>query len=293
MSKYFVLFQNFSFVEFLDIVVVAVLIYYLYLVAAKTRALPVLYGFVLILALTFLSSFVGLDTLHNILQNFVSIMAFSFIILFPEEIRKVLYGLGQKIFLNNLIEKESYNKKAFISAIVELKKKKLGALFILKKEQSLDDLIEGGTVIDSNIDTNLIITLFLKDSLLHDGAVVIENDRIKAAACYIPHLSSNHKLNKKLGTRHRAALGFSEQSDALMIIVSEETGQVSLAENSVLVHNISIDKLKRELTKRYWKKRLNNNKFHFKQGRYKAFWQKWQKNIFEIFFSSFPKKNKK
>ena len=274
MSKYFVLFQNFNFIQLFDIVVVAILIYYLYLAAAKTRALPVLYGFALILALTFLSSFVGLETLHNILQNFVSIMAFSFIILFPEEIRKALYNLGQKIFLNNLIENESYNKQAFVNAIVELKKRKLGALFILQKEQSLLDIVDGGTLIDSNIDTNLIITLFLKESLLHDGAIVINNDRVKAAACYIPHLTSDQKLSKKLGSRHRAALGFAEESDALMIIVSEETGQISLAEDSKLIHNISVDKLKRELTKRYWNKKFQNHKTYFGQSWYKNFWQK-------------------
>ncbi len=226
------------FVPAVDIVLVAYLIYRALLMIRGTRAAPMLGGLTVVLALFFIAEFGGLSTLHWILGNFLSSIIIVVIVIFQEEIRRGLTKVGlQPIFKKN--DKTFYNKMIEDITLVarRLAERKIGALIVIQREVGLDDFLEDAVELDAVFNRKLLFGLFVKESPLHDGAVLIQSGRIKAAGCVLP-LSFNPDLDPNLGTRHRAALGLSERSDALIIVVSEETGSISLVRDGKIKRNL-------------------------------------------------------
>lgn len=236
----------------LDILVVSFIFYKAYMLIKETRAEQLLKGIVLIIALIPISYLLKLDMLYFILNKTLTIGVLSAIIIFQPEIRRALEHLGRSAF----DDKHYVNdKEALVRTINEvsiavqnLSEAKTGALIVMEQSTGLNELIGAGTILDANVTSNLLENIFVVNTPLHDGATIIRNNRILASGCVLP-LTDNNTINKKLGTRHRAALGLSEVSDALIIIVSEETGVISLAINGRITRGYDKERLKIILTK--------------------------------------------
>lgn len=245
----------------LDIIVVSYIFYKGYTIIKETRAVQLLKGILLIILLIPISDLLHLAMLNWILQRTITIGVLSIIIIFQPEIRRVLEKLGRTAFNESHIleDEEEYEKviNEIVNCVGNLSEEKTGALIILEQKTGLEDIMNTGTKIDAVVSTALLENIFVVNTPLHDGATIIRNGRIAASGCFLP-LTSNNDLNKKLGTRHRAGIGISENSDALVIIVSEETGNVSLAINGKLTRGYSKEKLKailmRIIRARYSKK---------------------------------------
>lgn len=256
--------ENISVWSIVDIIVVAYIFYKIYTIMNQTRAEQLLKGILLIVLLIPISSFFNLTMLNWILNKTITIGVLSIVIIFQPEIRRALEHIGRSAFNDtHILEDEEKTEKIIteiVSSIENLAKTKTGALVIIEQNTGLEDIISTGTKIDALISSALIENIFVENSPLHDGATIVRNDRIAAAGCFLP-LSSNASINKQLGTRHRAAIGITENSDALTIIVSEETGIISLAVNGKLTRNYTKDKLKdiliRIIRTRYDDKKLN------------------------------------
>ena len=242
--------------DFIEIALIAVLVYYIIKWIKTTRAWVIVKGLIVILLFWVIATLLNFDVILWIFMNTIGVGITALIILFQPELRKVLEQLGQKrllpfgIFSEN---KEKDNKVFSDKAIEELVKgtfklaaPKTGALIVIEQDVSLEEYIQTGIVIDGLITSQLLINIFEKDTPLHDGAVIVRGDRIISATCYLP-LSQNMRLSKDLGTRHRAAVGISEASDSLTIIVSEETGKVSIAKGGSLIYNVERDFLTSKL----------------------------------------------
>ncbi|MFW2489475.1 TIGR00159 family protein [Clostridium chromiireducens] len=245
-------FSNMSLWSVLDILVVSYIFYKCYTLIKETRAEQLLKGILLIIALIPISYLLKLDMLYFILNKTLTIGVLSVIIIFQPEIRRALEHLGRSAFDDKhyFYNKEDLN--AMINeisvAIQNLAESKTGALIVIEQSTGLNELIGAGTLLDANVTSNLLENIFVVNTPLHDGATIIRNNRILASGCVLP-LTSNTAINKKLGTRHRAALGLSEVSDALVIIVSEETGVVSLAINGRITRGYDKERLKSVITK--------------------------------------------
>jgi diadenylate cyclase len=245
-------FSNISLWSVLDILVVSYIFYKGYMLIKETRAEQLLKGILLIIALIPISYLLKLDMLYFILNKTLTIGVLSVIIIFQPEIRRALEHLGRSAFDDKhyFYNKEDLN--AMINeisvAIQNLAESKTGALIVIEQSTGLNELIGAGTLLDANVTSNLLENIFVVNTPLHDGATIIRNNRILASGCVLP-LTSNTAINKKLGTRHRAALGLSEVSDALVIIVSEETGVVSLAINGRITRGYDKERLKSVITK--------------------------------------------
>lgn len=245
-------FSNMSLWSVLDILVVSYIFYKCYMLIKETRAEQLLKGILLIIALIPISYLLKLDMLYFILNKTLTIGVLSVIIIFQPEIRRALEHLGRSAFDDKhyFYNKEDLN--AMINeisvAVQNLAESKTGALIVIEQSTGLNELIGAGTLLDANVTSNLLENIFVVNTPLHDGATIIRNNRILASGCVLP-LTSNTAINKKLGTRHRAALGLSEVSDALVIIVSEETGVVSLAINGRITRGYDKERLKSVITK--------------------------------------------
>lgn len=236
----------------LDIFVVSFIFYQVYMLMRKTRAEQLLKGILFVILLIPVSSLLHLQTLNWILNKTITIGVLSLVIIFQPEIRKALEHIGRSAFADKHIfqDDETINEiiTEITTAVENLSSTKIGALIVIEQKTGLNDIIETGTNIDAVISAALLENIFVENTPLHDGAVVIRSGRIAACGCFLP-LSSDSNISKKLGTRHRAAVGISEVSDALTIIVSEETGVISLAVNGKLTRYYSNDKLKDILIK--------------------------------------------
>jgi diadenylate cyclase len=213
----------------------------------ETRGEQLLKGILLIILLIPISNVLHLTMLNWILERTITIGVLSIIIIFQPEIRRVLEHLGRSAF-NDLHVFEDEEKMdevitQILNAVFNLSETKTGALIVLEQRTKLEDIMKTGTKIDANVSSALLENIFVVNTPLHDGATIIRNNRIAASGCFLP-LSSNYDISKKLGTRHRAGIGISENSDALVVIVSEETGSVSLAINGKLTRNYTKEKLK-------------------------------------------------
>jgi len=232
----------------------------------ETRAEQLLKGILLIVILIPISSLFHLTMLNWILTKTITIGVLSLIIIFQPEIRRALEHLGRTTFSDKLLaqDEEKLNKiiAEISNAVENLSYSKTGALIIIEQRTGLEDIAASGIKLDAEVSAALLENIFVVNSPLHDGATIIRNDRIVSSACILP-LSSNENINKKLGTRHRAAIGISENSDALIIIVSEETGTISLAVNGTLTRNYDNEKLKNILV-RIIKKR-NSKKYTIRE----------------------------
>lgn len=259
----------------LDILVVSYIFYKVYMLIKETRAEQLLKGMLLVILLIPISSFLHLTMLNWILQRTITIGVLSMIIIFQPEIRKALEHLGRSAFNDVHIFEDKEKTEEVINqvtnAVFNLKESKTGALIIIEQRTKLEDIASTGTKIDSLVSSALLENIFVVNTPLHDGATIIRNDRIVASGCFLP-LSSNYDINKKLGTRHRAGIGISENSDALVIIVSEETGVVSLAINGKLTREYTKEKLKATLMRIFLIRFAKKSSFKGKV-------QKWKRKI--------------
>ncbi|QXE19059.1 diadenylate cyclase CdaA [Clostridium sp. 001] len=242
--------RNISISSVMDILVVSYILYKGYMLIKETRAEQLLKGIVLIIFLIPISSFFNLTMLNWILTKTLTIGVLSIVIIFQPEIRRALEQLGRTAFNDkHILEDEETMEKVITeiaNSVGNLSESKTGALIVIEQVTGLGDIINTGTKIDALVSSALLENIFVVNTPLHDGATVIRNNRIVSAGCFLP-LTSNNDLNKKLGTRHRAAIGISENSDALIIVVSEETGTISLAMNGRITRNYTKDRLKKVL----------------------------------------------
>ena len=230
---------DFGIKDIIDIVLVALILYYLYRLMKESRSLNVFIGImVFVLVWLFVSQVLEMRLLGSILDKLVSVGVIGLIVLFQEEIRKFLYSLGAHHRARAMARMFSSGKKddkedketimPIVMACMDMARNKVGALIVVERAIKLDDIVDTGDIIDANINQRLIENIFFKNSPLHDGAMVIADKRIKAAGCILP-VSHSHNIPKELGLRHRAALGISQDSDAIAIVCSEETGRISVA----------------------------------------------------------------
>lgn len=250
---------DFGIKDIIDIFLVALMLFYIYRLMKESRSLNVFIGImVFVLIWLFVSQVLEMRLLGSILDKLVSVGVIALIVLFQDEIRKFLYTLGahqrfkalSRFFTSK--KKEPQEDKETIMPIVmacmSMSKSKVGALIVIERSAPLDDIIETGDRINANINQRLIENIFFKNSPLHDGAMIVSKKRIAAAGCILP-VSHNLDIPKELGLRHRAALGMSQESDAICIIVSEETGRISVAIKGEFGLRLSAEELEAVLAK--------------------------------------------
>lgn len=224
----------------IDILVVAFLVYQCLMVVRGTRAGHILAGIVVMAILYVVASWVGLTALRSVLSLIVPYIGLAVIVLFQSEIRRTLARLGRRRLLGfgaGFHAPEAVSE--ILLAVEELADKRIGALIVLERDIGLRTFIESGVRLEARISRDLLISIFQPGLPLHDGAVIVQKDRVAAAACFLP-LTTNPTLSRKLGTRHRAAIGITEETDCLSIVVSEETGRISVATFGELIQGLSI-----------------------------------------------------
>lgn len=248
---------NLRLMSIVEILIVAWLFYRLYWLIKETRAEQLLKGILIILILIPISAFLQMHMLYTLLQRMITLGLLSFVIIFQPEIRRALEHLGRTAFNERQGSPEDRELREFISEIVNavesMSQSKTGALIAVEKQTQLREIATTGTLIDAKVSSALIENIFVPNTPLHDGAMIIRGDRILAAGCFLP-LTNSNEISKKLGTRHRASIGLTEVSDAAVIVVSEETGTISLALNGKLVRNYDKDRLSGILMKLLSKK---------------------------------------
>lgn len=244
--------KNISIFAVLDILVVAYIFYKGYSLIKETRAEQLLKGIVFMIIFIPISYILKLEMLNFILNKTLTIGLLSVVIIFQPEIRRALEHLGRSAFeeLHSIqdVENRNITVNEIVNAVDNLAASKTGALIVIEKVTRLGEILNSGTILDAKVTSNLLENIFVVNTPLHDGATIIRNDRILASGCVLP-LTNNTSINKKLGTRHRAAIGLSEISDSIIIIVSEETGIVSLAINGKLTRGYDKEKLRIVLIK--------------------------------------------
>jgi len=235
--------------DVLDIALVALVIYNLLLLIRGTRAVQMLLGIIFIAVAYYVAGVAKLLTLQAILANFLLVLPFAIIVLFQQEIRHALASFGRNpLWGLGAHRKVESTIKEIVLAATSLSDRKIGALMVIQRLEGLRNYIENGVAIDARVTFDLLINLFSPDTPLHDGAVIIQQDRIAAAACFLP-LTLNPELSQNFGSRHRAALGISEEADSLSVVVSEETGAISLAINGELIRDLDSKTLRNSLYK--------------------------------------------
>ncbi len=233
--------------DVVDIGLVTVVIYYLLLLIRGTRAVQMLLGILLVAAAYYLAGTAKFLTLQELLGKFLLVLPFAIIVLFQQEIRRALASFGRNpLWGIGAQEQVESTIHEIVVAAGTLASRKTGALIVIQRLEGLRDYIENGIVLDAQVSYDLLINVFSPDTPLHDGAVIIQQDRMAAAACFLP-LTLNPELSKDYGTRHRAALGISEEADAVAVVVSEETGTISVAIASELIHDLDSKSLRNTL----------------------------------------------
>lgn len=240
--------------DILEIIIISFLVYHILLWIKQTRAWALLKGLIVILVFLFIAVLFNMTTILWIAQNVFSIAMIALVVMLQPELRKALEELGRKNFFSSMIvDKKDVNKLSartineIVKACVEMGKVRTGALIVVEKMQSLADYERTGIEVDGLVSSQLLINIFEKNTPLHDGAVIIRENRVTSATCYLP-LSDNMALSKELGTRHRAGIGISEVTDSVTVIVSEETGKISVAHEGELETGLDADRLRECLT---------------------------------------------
>lgn len=238
-----------GFNDIIDIIIIAFLVYQALLLLKKTGSYQVLYGFILILAVYFITSFLNLDMTAGLLQSFKNLWIIVVVILFQHEIRDLLNKLNIISEFNSKLKKNAGKdfNSALIDAVSAMSFRRIGALIVIEKRNKLHDFVNAGEIIDSVMSLRLILSIFNPKSVLHDGAVIISNDRIMAAKVVLP-LTKNTEFKQKFGTRHLAAIGITEVSDAIAIVVSEQTGRVSMAMKGSIKTDIAFEEMMQLIT---------------------------------------------
>ncbi len=244
-------FLSFTLVDLLDVALVSFIFYRLYLVMKGTIAAQIFAGLVVILAFSFVAQAANLRAMSWILRTLTDIWVIAFIVLFQPELRRLLVLVGRTPIVRYFIKMdvdESINE--VVGAVTELSRKKQGALIIFVRATGIKTHVETGTKMEALVSRSLILSIFNPKSPLHDGAIVIKDRLIEAARVILPLSSTSEWDGQPLGTRHRAALGISEQADVVVVVVSEETGMISIAENGILKRGFTPAVLRRELKER-------------------------------------------
>lgn len=268
---------TFTLTDALEILVLAYLIYKILLWIKNTRAWTLLKGILMIVVCVSIVYFLEMNTLIYIVERGLSIAIIAVIVVFQPEIRRVLEQLGETKLISSLLPlenvrsvRELFSDKTvneLVRATMEMAKARTGALIVIEQNETLEEYERTGILVDALVTSQLLINIFEHNTPLHDGAVIMRGDRITAATCYLP-LSSDMSLSKELGTRHRAGVGISEVTDSLTIIVSEETGAVSIAYKGKLEQRVGTDRLKERLTV-LQNKSVVSRKFKLWKGRSK------------------------
>ena len=267
--------------DIVEICIIALLVYCALVWIKETHAWALLRGVIVIAVFLVIATLLRMNTILWIARQLVSLAVIAVIVILQPELRKALEGLGQRNILSEIFAFDSLRKVdekfsdktigEIVKACVEMGKVRTGALIVVEHNQTLSDYERTGIEVDGIVTSQLLINIFEKNTPLHDGAVIIRKDRVASATCYLP-LTDNRDLSKELGTRHRAGIGISEVSDSMTVIVSEETGKISVAIGGRLYHDVSSDELKEHLasiqdkvvedTKRglLWRGRAKNEK---------------------------------
>lgn len=233
----------------LDIALVAFIIYRIILLIKGTRAVQMLLGLAVILAVYVASQITGLYTLQWILDNFLTSIVLVVVVIFQSDIRRALMHVGRNPFFADVSYREETQViDELVTAAINLASKKIGALIVIERETGLKSFLEVGVEVDAKVTADLITAIFLPRSPIHDGAVVLQHGRLKKAGCFLP-LSQNPDISKNLGTRHRAAIGLTEVVDAVAIVVSEETGKISVVVGARMTRDLDSTSLRRILTR--------------------------------------------
>ena len=234
--------------DLLDIVLVSVLIYELLLLIRGTRAVQMALSAGFLLSLFFVSRWFDLETVNWVIRNLATYVGFAIIVLFQADIRRALAHFGRAPFFKYFERVASADEtiEDLVVAATTLATRRIGAIIAIERQIGLRNYIEGGIPLDATVTYDLLASIFQPGSPLHDGAAIVQGDRVAAAACFLP-LSINPRVSRDLGTRHRAALGLTEENDAVAIVVSEETGAISLALGGGLERGLSADQLRDRL----------------------------------------------
>lgn len=249
------LISTFRVTDLIDIIVISVIIYHVIKLVKETRAEQLIKGFFFILVLAQLSDWFNLYTVNWLISNLLTVGLILVIVVFQPELRRAFERMGRSqgwilSFGASSLDNTPELIEEIVRATSSLSRQKIGALIVLEGTTGLSDIIETGTEINGIFSSELLINIFIPNTPLHDGAVILRENQIRAAGCFLP-LSENMSMAKELGTRHRAALGISEKSDALVIVVSEETGIISVCEDSTMSRRMD-EKNLREILKRFY-----------------------------------------
>ncbi|MBO5099069.1 MAG: diadenylate cyclase CdaA [Clostridia bacterium] len=243
----------FKITDLFDIALVALAIYWLIKLIKETRAVQLVKGIVMLLILTQISDWLNLNIINFILTNTLQLGVLALIVLFQPELRRVLEQIGTTK-IGNIFSVDSNNVtiedtiKEICVGVENMSRQRIGALIVIERKTKVSDVLLTGVELKSRVSSSVLVNIFFPNTPLHDGAVVIRDNKIEAAGCLLP-LTQNNTLSTELGTRHRAAIGMSETSDALVIVVSEETGKISLANGGTLTRNFNAETLKKALEK--------------------------------------------
>lgn len=253
--------SDFGYIDIIDILLLSVIIYWLLKLTSQTRAMQVLKGVGVILVAAWITDLLGLVGTAWLLNQVLTAGALAIVIIFQPELRRALakLGRGKLDIMSSQTTYAQENVDNILKAVLNLSKKRVGALIVFERKTGLKDVVESGTHIGADISTELLENLFFTNSPLHDGAVIIREDRIEAAGCFLP-LSDNKQIGQELGTRHRAALGISEVSDSVTFIVSEETGVISVAQDGTLIRYLDSKAIKDLLEEIYMIKQTGKYK---------------------------------
>ena len=249
----------------LDIAIVIYVIVKIIKFAKDSRGMQLIKGILFFIIITWLSGILNLRIVHSVLTSILPSGVVALIVIFQPEIRRALEQLGTNKLTNFFGMEKSIETKTrediykIVIAVCEMAKTKTGALIVIQRDISLSDIVATGIEIDSEISPQLIVNIFVPNTPLHDGAIVISNNKIAAGACILP-LANNADISKELGTRHRAAVGISKESDAIAIVVSEESGKISIAKDGTLIADVKEEALKNILIKNIITNRLEDNK---------------------------------
>lgn len=250
--------RTFWITDFVDIILVAFLIYKAVQLIRETRAEQLIKGILLLVVAYYLSLVIGLKALSYILANIFQFGVIALVVVFQPELRSVLEHVGRsgvsrlKFLKQDNSSNTADKTKAYIAsvcvAVARFQKDRTGALILFERKTRLGEIIKTGTIVNADVSPEIIGNIFFNKAPLHDGAMIIRDGRVYAAGCFLP-LSQNQDISRELGTRHRAALGISESCDVLVVVVSEETGVISLVQNGVLKRNLTVENLQEALEK--------------------------------------------
>lgn len=283
LSKIITTYMSIQWQDVLDIAIVAYLIYQTIKLVRETRAAQLVKGIVALLVLNVLADKIPLRTMNFLMSSMLQIGLLALVVVFQPELRRALEQVGRSriakfsMFTASMNEQQELeNWKKFMSALVDeassLSRQKIGALVVIEQKTKLGDIIKTGTIIDSDPSPELIGNIFFPNSPLHDGAMIVREGRLYAAGCFLP-LSDNQEISRELGTRHRAALGMSEASDAIVVVVSEETGFITVCRNGKLERGLSTSRLQELLTEALLSDKADSDpsekKFDLRKGKKK------------------------